>query len=121
MKTISYWTATIIIAFVLLSGGAADLFRQKDTVGGMLHLGYPIYFVSILGVWKVFGAVALLAPRFPRLKEWAYAGVFFDLTGAAISHAACNDAIWHVIVTLSFAGIALASWALRPPERKLGA
>ena len=77
MKMIGYWTTTIIIAFILLSGGVAELVRQKDTVEGMVHLGYPVYFVSILGVWKVLGAVALLAPRFPRLKEWAYAGVFF--------------------------------------------
>lgn len=120
MKMTGYWTTTLIIAFVMLSGGAADLVRQKDTVEGMVRLGYPVYFVSILGAWKVLGALALLVPSFPRLKEWAYAGVFFDLTGAAISHTVCHSEAWHVVVTLSFAGLALASWALRPAGRKLG-
>jgi len=116
-----YWASTGIIAFVLLSGGAAELAGQKDTIAGMVHLGYPTYFVTILGVWKVLGTVAILAPGFPRLKEWAYAGIFFDLTGAAISHAACGDAAWHIVVTLSLAGIAMASWALRPAGRRLAA
>lgn len=120
-KTIGYWTTTAIIAFVLLSGGAAELAHRPETVEGMTHLGYPLYFTLILGVWKVLGGIALLAPRFPRLKEWAYAGAFFDLTGAVASHAARGDDAAHLIWPLVFAALTLASWALRPQSRVLGA
>ena len=120
MKTIGYWTTTAIIAFVLLSGGAAELAHRRETVEGMAHLGYPLYFTMILGFWKVLGGIALLAPRFPRLKEWAYAGAFFDLTGAAVSHAVRGDDTGHLIWPLVFAALTVASWALRPQSRTLG-
>jgi len=119
-KTIGYWTTTAIIAFVLLSGGAAELAHRPETLEGMAHLGYPLYFTLILGVWKVLGGIALLAPRFPRLKEWAYAGTFFDLTGAVASHAARGDDTGHLLWPLLFAILTLASWALRPQSRILG-
>jgi len=119
-KKIGYWTTTAIIAFVLLSGSAAELAHRKETVEGMAHLGYPLYFTMILGFWKLLGGIALLAPRFPRLKEWAYAGAFFDLTGAAASHAARGDDAAHLIWPLLFAALTLASWALRPQSRTLG-
>ena len=88
-------------------------------IEGMAHLGYPAYFAAILGFWKVLGSIALVVPRFPRLKEWAYAGIFFDLTGAAVSHAVCHDEAWHVLVTSGFAVLTLVSWALRPQGRRL--
>jgi uncharacterized membrane protein YphA (DoxX/SURF4 family) len=87
------------------------------------ELGYPMYFFAIIGVWKVLGAIAILVPRFPRLKEWAYAGIFFDLTGAAISCAAVGGYGaygFHVIAPLLIAGLTVASWALRPPSRTVG-
>jgi hypothetical protein len=87
----------------------------------MAELGYPAYFVTILGTWKVLGAFSILAPRLPRLKEWAYAGIAFDLTGAAFSHAAMDHPAVKLIVPLVLLGIAAASWALRPPSRMLGA
>ena len=120
MKTIGYWTTTAIIAFVLLSGGAAELAHRRETIEGMAHLGYPLYFTMILGFWKLLGGIALLAPRFPRLKEWAYAGAFFDLTGAAASHAARWDGTAHLIWPLVFAALVVVSWALRPQSRTLG-
>jgi uncharacterized membrane protein YphA (DoxX/SURF4 family) len=120
-KTIGYWVTTAIVAFVLLSGGAAELAHRKETLEGMAHLGYPLYFTMILGFWKLLGGIALLAPRFPRLKEWAYAGAFFDLTGAAVSHAARGDDAGHLIWPLVFAALVVASWALRPQSRTLGA
>jgi uncharacterized membrane protein YphA (DoxX/SURF4 family) len=73
------------------SGGVGDILRTQPVVDGMTHLGYPAYFCVILGVWKVLGAVAVLVPRFPRLKEWAYAGAVFELTGASASHLAVGD------------------------------
>lgn len=119
-KAIAYWLTTGLLALVLISGGVAYLIHQPDTMKGMAQLGYPAYFVTLLGFWKVLGGVALLVPRFPRLKEWAYAGTFFEMTGAAVSHAASGDPAWHVAVTLLFAALTLASWALRPGDRVLG-
>ena len=119
-KSIAYWTTTILFVFGMLSGGIAELARRSDNVEGMVRLGYPVYFMMIIGFWKVLGSVALVVPRFPRLKEWAYAGFFFNMTGAAVSHAVSGDATWHVGVTLGFAALAVASWALRPQSRTLG-
>jgi hypothetical protein len=119
-KAIGYWATTGLLLFGVLSGGICELVRRPENVQGMVQLGYPVYVVTILGLWKVLGTVALLAPGFPRLKEWAYAGIIFNMTGAAASHAACGDAVWHVVVTLAFAALAVASWALRPPSRTLG-
>jgi uncharacterized membrane protein YphA (DoxX/SURF4 family) len=90
-------------------------------LAGMTHLGYPPYFMTILGVWKILGGIAVLLPRTPRLKEWAYAGMIFDLTGAAFSHAASGDPAGKVIAPLVLAGLVAASWALRPEGRVLKA
>ena len=113
IKPIGYWATTAFLAFAVVSGGAAELAHRRDNVEGLVHLGYPVYFATIIGLWKVLGGLTVLAPRFPRLKEWAYAGIFFNMTGAAASHAASGDAAWHVIVTGSLAVLAVASWALR--------
>jgi uncharacterized membrane protein YphA (DoxX/SURF4 family) len=107
-----------------MSGGIAQVMRVKGTVDGFVHiLGYPPYFVVILGVWKVLGAIAILVPRFPRLKEWAYAGIFFDLTGAAASNASVGGYGaygLHVIAPLVICVLTVVSWALRPESRKIG-
>jgi hypothetical protein len=121
-KLFAYWFTTAIVVFGLLPGGIMDLIHQPGVVDGMKLLGYPTYFLTILGTWKVLGALVLLAPRLPRLKEWAYAGAFFDFSGAAASHAACADygkAGFHIIITLLFAVLTLASWATRPRTRRL--
>jgi uncharacterized membrane protein YphA (DoxX/SURF4 family) len=118
-RSAGYWTATILIALSLLSGGAAYLLRADVPLRGMADLGYPAYFVTILGIWKVLGGLALLAPRLPLVKEWAYAGIAFNLTGAAFSHAAVGDPTAKVIVPLVLLAIAAASWALRPASRRL--
>jgi DoxX-like protein len=120
-RSAGYWTTTTLIALAFLSGGAAYLVRADVPLRGMAELGYPAYFVMLLGAWKVLGGLALLAPRLPLLKEWAYAGIAFDLTGAAFSHAAVGDPAVKVIVPLVLLGIAAASWALRPASRRLGA
>ena len=119
IRTAGYWTTTTIIALAFLSGGAAYLAGAGFALEGMAALGYPAYFVTLLGAWKVLGGIAILAPRSPRLKEWAYAGIAFDLTGAAFSHAAVGEPAAKVIVPLVMLGIAAASWALRPASRAL--
>jgi uncharacterized membrane protein YphA (DoxX/SURF4 family) len=119
-RLIGYWACTIAVAFVFISSGICYVIGLPPVVAGVLHLGYPAYFVTLLGIWKVLGGIAILAPGFPRLKEWAYAGMIFDLTGAAYSSTAIGNAWWHVLAPLSVAAIAVLSWALRPEGRVLG-
>jgi uncharacterized membrane protein YphA (DoxX/SURF4 family) len=119
-KRLGYWLSTAIIVFALVAGGIADLLQPPSVVEGMQHLGYPIYLMTILGIWKVLGGAVLIAPGLPRLKEWAYAGAFFDFSGAAASHQAVGDDIGHIITPLIFAAITLVSWTLRPPSRIAG-
>ncbi|HWE04284.1 MAG TPA: DoxX family protein [Tepidisphaeraceae bacterium] len=118
-RNIAYWITTGLCAFVFLSGGAVDVARPAFAVEGIAHLGYPSYFLVILGVWKVLGGVAIVAPRLPRLKEWAYAGMLFDLTGAAASHASVGDPAVKIATPLIILLIVIASWALRPRSRVL--
>jgi uncharacterized membrane protein YphA (DoxX/SURF4 family) len=119
MRRIAYWVATALTAFVFVSSGAVNLARPPFVLEAMSRLGYPAYFVTMLGVWKVLGGVAVLAPGLPRLKEWAYAGMAFDLVGASASHAAVGDPGGSVAFPLIVLGIVAASWALRPESRKL--
>jgi len=123
-KSIVYWTMTILVAFPIGSGGVAQMAQYRANPHGVVpELGYPMYFFAILGFWKLMGAIAILAPGFPRLKEWAYAGIFFDLTGAAASCAwvgGYGAYGFHVIAPLIITGFTVASWALRPQNRKIG-
>ena len=118
---IGYWITTALVVFELALGGVWDILRVPQVRGLIERLGYPLYFLVILGIWKLLGAVALVIPRFPRLKEWAYAGVIFDLTGAVASLLASGlmDA-GTVAYPIVMTGVAVASWALRPPSRRLG-
>jgi uncharacterized membrane protein YphA (DoxX/SURF4 family) len=118
-RTICYWLATALTAFVFLSGGVADVLRPSFVMEGMTQLGYPAYFVLILGVWKVLGGIVVLAPGLPLVKEWAYAGMLFNLTGAAASHAAVDDPPAKIATPLVILAIVAASWALRPESRAL--
>ena len=126
-RTIGYWASTSILALEALVGGVVGLTNGREMVVAgtpidhvMAHLGYPVYFARILGIWEVPAGIALLAPRLPRLKEWAYAGIFFNMTGAAASRAVRGDDVSHIVAPLVFAGLAVASWALRPESRSLG-
>ena len=117
-KIIAYWTTTALVASFIGSGGVAQLAVLRGNVHGTVPvLGYPLYFMTILGFWKVLGAIAILVPRFPRLKEWAYAGIFFDLTGAVASVAAVGvygAYAFHILAPLILTGVTVVSWALRP-------
>ena len=117
----AYWTTTILIAFFIGSGGAAQIAQYHANPRGVVPvLGYPLYFFAILGVWKILGAITILVPGFPRLKEWAYAGIVFDLTGAAASCIAVGvygAYAFHVLAPLLLTVLTAASWALRPQSR----
>ena len=118
-RAIGYWVTTSILALEFLMGGLTSLARLPAAVDGMAHLGYPAYFGLLLGAWKVLGAIAIMAPGTPRLKEWAYAGIAFDLTGAVVSILASGDGPIVAIMPLVFIPILIASWALRPSSRTL--
>ena len=109
-----------------LVGGVVGLTNGREMVMAgepidnvLAHLGYPLYFARILGVAEVLAGVAILAPGFPRLKEWAYAGLFFSMAGAAISRAVRGDGAGHIIAPLILAALIIVSWALRPSNRTL--
>lgn len=115
-----YWIATLLAAVAFVVPGVLNLVHAPHIVQDMAHLGYPSYFPTILGAWKVLGALAILLPGRPRLKEWAYAGMVFDLTGAAVSRAVIGDGTLMIVVPLAIAVVVGMSWALRPPARRLG-
>lgn len=116
---IIYWIATIWLALGMLSGGIVQLLQVKESVDGITHLGYPTYFVSLLGVWKILGVVALLVPGFPVVKEWAYAGFFFAMSGAVISHVISGDAFAQILPSLMALILTVISWYFRPANRRV--
>jgi DoxX-like family len=116
-RNIGYWSSTALVALAFAGGGMADLAHPASMIEIMKHLGYPGYFMSILGTWKLLGAAAVLAPGLPRLKEWAYAGMAFDLTGASLSHAISGDALANVATPLFLLALVATSWALRSGAR----
>ncbi len=115
---IAYWLTTVLVAAELAVGGAWDILRTPYVRTVIEHLGYPGYFLVILGVWKVLGAAALLVPGSPRLKEWAYAGAVFNYTGAVVSHLAVGDGAAQLAYPIIQTVLVAASWALRPPARR---
>lgn len=120
---IVHWVSTVLIVFFIGSGGIAYLLGLKANVAGFEVMGYPPYLLTILGFWKVSGAIVLVVPGFPRLKEWAYAGIFFNLSGAAASHIAANDygdTGFHVWVNVLLAVLLFISWRYRAPGNVLG-
>ena len=117
-RSIAYWVTTVLFAVGMGASAIADLVHAPALVEGFGVLGYPVYLLTLLGVWKMLGAIAILVPRFPRLKEWAYAGFLFELTGAAYSHIAAG--VGSPVAPLVLAALAMASWALRPEGRLFG-
>jgi uncharacterized membrane protein YphA (DoxX/SURF4 family) len=115
-----YWVSTILTVLSVVPGGLAQLFHQHDNVVGMIQLRFPVYFLTVLGFWKVIGGVVLVLPRSGLAKEWAYAGIFFDLTGAAAAWGVCGNSAAHVIAPLVIAGIVVISWMTRPASRWAG-
>ncbi len=115
---IIYWIVTIWLALGMLSTGIVQLLKVKTEVDFITHLGYPGYFLTILGIWKILGAAAVLIPKLPLLKEWAYAGFFFAMTGAAFSHIATGT-MNEIFPTLLLLFLTLASWYFRPADRKI--
>ncbi len=116
---IIYWIFTIWLALGMLSTGIVQLLRVKEDVDFILRLGYPLYFLTILGVWKMLGVVAVLTPKFPLLKEWAYAGFFFAMSGAVFSHIASGNSMGEIFPPFLLLVLSVVSWYFRPVSRKV--
>jgi hypothetical protein len=115
---IAYWVATLWLALGMVSTGLVQLIKQKDEVEAITKLGYPLYFLTILGVWKMLGVIAVLVPRFPLVKEWAYAGFFFAMSGAIISHLAAGEPVTKIFPALLLLVLTILSWYFRPASRR---
>jgi uncharacterized membrane protein YphA (DoxX/SURF4 family) len=116
-RTVAYWVTTIFGPASFVIGGYLHLTRDPQVMATLSHLGYPAYFATIMGIWKLLGAIAIVMPGFPRVKEWAYAGFFFDLTGAAATRAFVGDGAADILAPLVFLGLVMASRALAPARR----
>lgn len=115
---IIYWIATVWLALGMFSTGIVQLVKQQESVEAVTRLGYPIYFLTIIGVWKILGVIAVLIPKFPLLKEWAYAGFFFVMSGAIFSHAAMGDSVSEIFPSVLLLILTFVSWFFRPENRK---
>ena len=116
---IIYWIATLWLSLGMVSTGIVQLMKMKEEVDMMTRLGYPLYFLTILGTWKMLGVVTVLIPKFPLLKEWAYAGFFFAMSGAVFSHFASGDGAKEFFGPVLLLILTVVSWYFRPVDRKL--
>jgi hypothetical protein len=116
---IGYWVTTGLLAAAMTMSGVLDLFPPPELVEAIEHLGYPTHVMTLLGIAKLLAVAAILTPGFARLKEWAYAGLAIDLSGAAWSHANSGDPIAEWAVIFAFIGLLFASYFLRPANRRL--
>ena len=123
---IIYWIATLWLSLGMVATGTLQLLKAEAKgalappgVYGITHLGYPVYLLTILGVWKILGVVALLIPKFALLKEWAYAGFFFIMSGAIFSHMASGDPASEIWPSLLLLTLTVLSWYFRPANRKI--
>ena len=118
---IIYWIATVWLALGMVSTGIVQIMQVPEEVAMMTRLGYPFYFLTIIGVWKLLGSIAVLVPRFAILKEWAYAGFFFTMTGAIISHLVAGDDTTELFGPTLLLVLTVVSWYFRPAGRKTAA
>ena len=116
---ITYWIATVWLSLGMLSSAIVQLLRVADAVQSVTHLGYPSYLLTILGIWKILGVGAILAPRLPLVKEWAYAGFFFVTSGALISHIVMGDGFGEIFPAILLGALTVVSWYFRPESRRL--
>ena len=118
---IIYWVSTIWLSLGMVSTGIIQLFNTKDEVDFITKLGFPVYIITFLGLTKLLGVVAVLIPKFPVLKEWAYAGFFFTMFGAAYSHIVHGDAAKDLFASLLLLTLTVVSWYFRPADRRIAA
>ena len=115
---IIYWIATLWLSLGMVSTGIVQLIKLQEEVDMITRLGYPLYFLTLLGIWKLLGVVAILVPKYPLLKEWAYAGFFFSMSGAVYSHIAVSDPWSELFGPTLLLVLTVVSWYFRPADRK---
>ena len=118
-RKITYWVITLFLCIGMTAGGVQQMLQVGGYNAIVQTLGYPLYVLSILGVWKLLGVLVLLLPGLPLLKEWAYAGFFFAMSGAALSHIIMQQAFTEALPALTLLTATVLSWYLRPASRKL--
>ncbi|WP_426278260.1 DoxX family protein [Chryseobacterium sp. S-02] len=118
-NTIIYWIFTLWMSLGMVSTAIVQLMKNKDELANFTNLGYPSYLMIIIGIWKMLGVIAILIPKFPLLKEWAYAGFFFVMSGAIISHIIVNDSINKIFPAVLLFVLVIISWYFRPEDRKI--
>lgn len=116
---IIYWIATAWLSLGMVSTGIVQLIQMKEEADMFAHLGYPAYLMIILGAWKLLGVIAVLVPKYPLVKEWAYAGFFFTMSGAVFSHFAAGDGAKEYFGPVLLLVLTVVSWYFRPADRKL--
>lgn len=116
---IIYWIFTLWLALGMVSTAAVQLLKNKDEVDNFTSLGFPVYLMTIIGVWKILGVIAILIPKRPLLKEWAYAGFFFVMSGAILSHIASDHNFSKIFASLLLLVLTIISWYFRPADRKI--
>ncbi|KMQ58910.1 DoxX-like family protein [Chryseobacterium sp. BLS98] len=116
---IIYWIFTLWMALGMVSTAIVQLMKNKDELANFTNLGYPSYLMTIIGVWKILGVIAVLIPKFPLLKEWAYAGFFFVMSGALVSHIIVGDTAGRTLPALLLLVLVVISWYFRPADRKI--
>ncbi|MCE3074497.1 DoxX family protein [Chryseobacterium gwangjuense] len=116
---IIYWIFTLWMSLGMASTAIVQLMKNKDELANFTNLGYPSYLMIIIGVWKILGVITVLIPKFPLLKEWAYAGFFFVMSGAVISHIIVNDPFSKTFPAILLLVLVIISWYFRPADRKL--
>ena len=115
---IIYWIATIWLSLGMVSTAIVQIIRMDEEVKKINDLGYPAYFLTIIGIWKLLGVIAILVPKFPLVKEWAYAGFFFLITGAIFTHLAVGDGAVEYFGPTLLLVLTIVSWIYRPSERR---
>ncbi|AZB11284.1 DoxX family protein [Chryseobacterium sp. G0162] len=118
-KRIIYWIFTLWMALGMISTAIVQLMKNKDELANFTNLGYPAYLMTIIGVWKILGVIAILIPKQLLLKEWAYAGFFFVMSGAVISHLIVGDIAGRTFPAVLLFVLVIISWYFRPANRKI--
>jgi hypothetical protein len=117
-QKIIYWISTLWLSLGMVATGIVQIGKSQEEVSNITHLGYPVYFLTMLGIWKILGVVAILVPKFAVLKEWAYAGFFFAMSGALFSRFASGDSFGQIAPGLLLLALTVISWYFRPASRR---
>ncbi|MFA7472248.1 MAG: DoxX family protein [Spirosomataceae bacterium] len=118
-KNLAYWIVTIFLCFGMTAGGLQQTFQVGGYNEIVTSLGYPLYMLSFIGIWKLLGVIVILIPGYTLVKEWAYAGFFFVMSGAFLSHFIAGQGLMEALPSIILCTATVLSWYLRPAHRKI--